>query len=98
MNRQYLDPATLAEHPELSALEMLDKALEIASLSIIAEHSELADAGLGEIPGSLEELAADHLLAASEMMQRLIASYREVIGARPRDVQRTLPGLRSAGF
>ena len=100
MNHQQLEmtPATLAEHPELGALEMLEKALEIASLSIIAQHYEIADAGLSEIPGTLEELAADHLLAATEMLQRLIASYRIVVGAEPRDFQRTLPGLRAAGF
>jgi hypothetical protein len=100
MNYQYLEinPATLAEHPELGALEMLDKALEIANLAIIAEHAGLADVGPGEAPGTLEELAADHVLAAIEMLQRLIASYRGVIGVMPQDVQRPLPGLRAAGF
>lgn len=91
-------PDDLGDHPELAALDILDSTLDVVRIAIIAAHRELADADPAVAPHDLEELVADHILSATDAMQRHIATYRRVVKLKSRCFKPTLPGLRTAGF
>jgi hypothetical protein len=77
-----VDPRLLAQAPELAALAMLDMALELAALALLAEHPTLK---LDE--PRLEALSlrrAQGVLTAVYPLQRAVHRYREVVVAATR--------------
>ena len=84
-----ITPPDLVDHPELGVLVILEGALEIANLAIIAAHPELVDADPDSAPNDMEALAADHVLIAADALLRHIASYRTAITAKSYWAQRS---------
>lgn len=82
-----ITPSELFERPELAVLEVLDHTLGIAWFALTAAHPELMDAEPGALPRTLEALAADHVMIATHVLQRAIASYRQLLDADGRRVR-----------
>jgi hypothetical protein len=91
-------PAQLNEFPELAALEILDSALNMARVAIIAQHPELGDADPAAVPSTIEELAAAHVVNTVDMLQRVLESYRGAINTDTRWARLSLGGVADDPF
>ncbi len=94
----HIKPSDLGEHPELALLQVLDSVLELTRLALIAAHPQLDDADPDVSPSDLQALAADHVLIAADALQRLVASYRQVLNSEALWVQVSTPDLRGMVF
>lgn len=91
-------PSDLCEHPELAVLEVLDSALWMTKLAIIAANPELTDADPDAVPSDIDVLAAEHVLVAVDTLQRVSASYRRVIKPDVRWGQLSLQDVHDEAF
>ena len=83
-----IQPALLAQAPELAALELLDVALAISVRAVLAEHPTLREFGDPALePVTL--LRARRLLARVEPLQRALHHYRVAVLAIARAVAKT---------
>ena len=96
--RPSVTPSDLGEHPELAVLEILDSALGMAKFAIIAVHPDLTDADPAAAPSTIEALAAEHVMIAVDMLQRVAATYRRVIKTDARWVDLSLRGVHDDPF
>lgn len=91
-----ITPSELFERPELAVLQVLDHTLGIARFALTAAHPELTDADPAVVPRTLEALAADHVMTATDALTRAIASYRRALaadGRRVRTASQVPPGV-----
>jgi len=91
-------PSDLGEHPELAVLEILDTALGMVKLAIIAAHPELTDADPAAVPSIIEVLAAEHVLIAVDTLRRVTATYRAIIKTDARWLQLSLRDVHDDPF
>ena len=91
-------PSDLGDHPEIAVLEILDSALSMARLAIIAANPELTDADPDTVPEDIDVLAAEHVLIAVDTLRRSAATYRGVINTDARRVQLSQPGADDDPF
>ncbi len=74
-----LTPAALERAPELAALALLDEALLIARLALVAQHPELDDDLLREPVLATTTSLAETIVGRARDLAGVLATYRRVV-------------------
>lgn len=72
-----LCPYDLSRAPELAALTLVEQALHVSVLSLVAEHPTLQNDPTPQDPRSLRR--ARRLLTAASTFRRALSSYRDAV-------------------
>jgi hypothetical protein len=91
-----LTPVDLLAAPELAAIDLLDHAVHVAGLALLAQYPHLLGDEYGRVPHDGDAVAelAERLLRRARALDRVIARYRRAVAnAQRADSNDDLPFL-----